>query len=55
MTRSAFAATLPGSRWAVLALLTATAALAFDAGRTSCNHTPAHSPHGSHNAPLFAR
>jgi hypothetical protein len=42
MTRPASAATLPGSRWAVLALLTATAALAFDAGRTVCqsNATP---------------
>lgn len=34
-------ATLPGSRWAVLALLTATAALAFDAGRAVCPHAPA--------------
>lgn len=28
--------TLPGSRWAVLALLVAAAALAFDLGRDSC-------------------
>tara|TARA_R110000772_G_scaffold202529_1_gene312867 strand:+ start:241 stop:387 length:147 start_codon:yes stop_codon:yes gene_type:complete len=28
--------TLHGSRWAVLALLVATAALAFDAGRNVC-------------------
>ena len=28
--------TLHGSRWAVLALLVATAALAFDAGRNAC-------------------
>jgi hypothetical protein len=28
--------TLHGSRWAVLALLVATAALAFDLGRSSC-------------------
>ena len=35
------ARTLHGSRWAVLALLVATAALAFDAGRSSCpNPTP---------------
>jgi hypothetical protein len=45
MTRPASAATLPGSRWAVLALLTATAALAFDAGRNACPSQPAQSAH----------
>jgi hypothetical protein len=34
MTRGSY--TLHGSRWAVLALLVATAALAFDAGRSAC-------------------
>lgn len=28
--------TLPGSRWAVLALVVASAALAYDAGRHAC-------------------
>ena len=42
MTRSTLTPTLPGTRWAVLALLTATAALAFDAGRQVSPHAPAH-------------
>lgn len=41
MTRPILTTTLPGTRWAVLALLTATAALAFDAGRAVCPHAPA--------------
>ena len=31
--------TLHGTRWAVLALLVATAALAFDAGRETCRNS----------------
>ena len=34
MTRGSY--TLPGSRWAVLALLVASAALAYDLGRETC-------------------
>lgn len=55
MIRPTLTPTLPGTRWAVLALLTATAALAFDAGRTSCNHTPTQSPNGSHFPHVSAR
>lgn len=55
MTRPTIAPTLPGSCWAVLALLTATAALAFDAGRTSCTNPPAPSHHGTHHTQLSAR
>lgn len=45
MTRPTLTPTLPGTRWAVLAMLTATAALAFDAGRTVCPHAPIQSAH----------
>lgn len=40
MIRPTLTPALPGTRWAVLALLTATAALAFDAGRQVCPHAP---------------
>jgi hypothetical protein len=37
--------TLPGSRWAVLALLVAAATLAFDLGRETCpNPAPVQPP-----------
>ena len=45
MIRPTLTPTLPGSRWAVSALLIATAALAFDAGRTACPCQPAQSAH----------
>ena len=47
--------TLNGSALAVSALIIAAAALAFDAGRTSCTHPTASSPNGPHHAKLFAR
>lgn len=43
MIRPTLTPTLPGSRWAVSALLIATAALAFDAGRAVCPHAPVQS------------
>lgn len=46
---------LHGSALAVSALVIAAAALAFNAGRTSCTNLPAQSPHGSHHAQLSAR
>lgn len=44
MTRTNHSATLPGTRWAVLALLTATAALAWHEARQGCHHRTAPSP-----------